>query len=84
MASNVYAQGRPMWAGWVSTLVGLGITVGEMVAGALAKALGRTKIQCITVMTLGTLFLGRKTTPFPYVPLFMILTNFLQLWLPTT
>jgi hypothetical protein len=28
MAVNVYAQGRPMWAGWVSTLVGIGITVG--------------------------------------------------------
>jgi hypothetical protein len=28
MAVNVYAHGRPMWAGWVSTLVGIGITVG--------------------------------------------------------
>jgi hypothetical protein len=28
MTANVYAQGRPMWAGWVSSLVGIGITVG--------------------------------------------------------
>jgi MFS family permease len=62
MATNVYSQGRPMWAGWVSTLVGLGITVGEMVGGGLATIIGKTKFQCIAVMTLGTLFLGRKSS----------------------
>ncbi|KAK5712565.1 hypothetical protein LTR17_017946 [Elasticomyces elasticus] len=58
MAANVYGQDRPMWAGWVATLVGLGITVGEMIGGGLAKPLGRTKWQCIVMFSLGTLFLG--------------------------
>jgi hypothetical protein len=28
LVGNVYAQGRPMWGGWVGSLVGLGVTVG--------------------------------------------------------
>jgi hypothetical protein len=54
-----------MWGGWVSCLVGIGITVGEMFGGALAKVIGKTKYQCIVVMTLGTLFLGRKFESYP-------------------
>lgn len=61
MAANVYGQGRAMWAGWVATLVGLGITIGEMIGGSLAKLLGWTKYQCLTVISLGTLFLGCKS-----------------------
>jgi hypothetical protein len=60
VAANVYGQGRTMWAGWVATLVGIGITVGEMIGGSLAKLIGYTKFQCLTVISLGTLFLGRK------------------------
>jgi MFS family permease len=37
MTTNVYSQGRPMWAGWVSCLVGLGITFGEILGGGVAK-----------------------------------------------
>jgi hypothetical protein len=73
MAVNVYSEGRLMWAGWVSTIVGLGITVGEMFGGALAKLIGKTKLQCIAVMALGTLLLGRKSKPFPHFLNCMIL-----------
>jgi hypothetical protein len=60
LIANVYADGRLMWGGWASCLVGLGITVGEMVGGGLAERVGKLKYQCIAVMTLATLFLGRK------------------------
>ncbi|KAF2099278.1 MFS general substrate transporter [Rhizodiscina lignyota] len=58
MTANVYANGREMWSGWVACLVGLGITVGEMIGGACAKMIGKTKYQLLVVITLGTLFLG--------------------------
>jgi len=58
MASNVYGEGRAMWSGWVATLPGIGVTIGEMIGGSLAKLIGGTKYQCLTVITLGTLFLG--------------------------
>lgn len=60
MAANVYSNGRLMWAGWVATLVGIGITVGEMIGGSVAKLIGKTKYQLLVVITLGTLFLGCK------------------------
>lgn len=37
LTTNVYAQGRVMWAGLVSCLVGIGITTGEIIGGGLAK-----------------------------------------------
>lgn len=37
MTTNVYAQGRVMWAGIVSCLVGIGITTGEIIGGGVAK-----------------------------------------------
>ncbi len=58
MAANVYGNGRAMWSGWVACLVGIGITVGEMIGGSLAKLLGFTKWQCVAVFSLGTLLLG--------------------------
>ena len=60
MTSTVYAHGRAMWAGWVGSLVGLGITIGEMIGGALAEKLGKTKFQCICAITTGTVLLGCK------------------------
>lgn len=58
LISAVYANGRLMWAGWASSLVGIAITTGEMVGGAMLKPLGHMKYQCIAVMCLATLFLG--------------------------
>lgn len=37
MTTNVYAEGRVMWAGLVSCLVGIGITLGEIIGGGVAK-----------------------------------------------
>ena len=71
MAANVYADGRQMWAGWVACLVGIGITVGEMIGGSLAKLIGKTKYQLLVVITLGTLFLGSKS----HFPSFLRLNN---------
>ena len=58
MTSTVYAEGRLMWAGWVGSLAGIAITTGEILGGVMAKKTGKTKLQCLTVMTLGTVFLG--------------------------
>lgn len=37
MTVNVYAEGRVMWGGWVSCVVGIGITSGEIIGGSVAK-----------------------------------------------
>jgi hypothetical protein len=37
MTTNVYAQGRVTWAGLVACLVGIGITIGEIIGGGVAK-----------------------------------------------
>ena len=65
MISTVYANGRLMWAGWASCLVGIAITVGEIVGGAAYKWTGHMKYQCIAVMTLATLFFGCKSCRYP-------------------
>lgn len=37
MTTNVYAQGRVTWGGLVACLVGIGITIGEIIGGGVAK-----------------------------------------------
>ncbi|OCL08489.1 MFS general substrate transporter [Glonium stellatum] len=56
MTANVYGNGREKWVG-LPTL-GIGITVGEIVGGGIAKNVGKWKWQCIAVITLGTILLG--------------------------
>ncbi|KAF2468936.1 MFS general substrate transporter [Lindgomyces ingoldianus] len=68
MTANVYAEGRVMWGGLVSCLVGIGITIGEVIGGGVAKNLGKWKIQCICVITLGTLLLGLTAICTPNTP----------------
>ncbi|KAF2735795.1 siderophore iron transporter [Polyplosphaeria fusca] len=82
MTVNVYAEGRVMWGGLVSCLVGLGITIGEIIGGGVAKNLGHWKLQCICVITLGTLFLGltalcSPTTPGMAMAFVLIATTFI-------
>ncbi|KAF2008021.1 MFS general substrate transporter [Amniculicola lignicola CBS 123094] len=82
MTSNVYAQGRVTWAGIVSCLVGIGITVGEIIGGGVAKNFGHWKIQCIAVITIGTLLLGltalcTPSTPKTAMALVMLATTFI-------
>ncbi|ORY15284.1 fungal trichothecene efflux pump [Clohesyomyces aquaticus] len=82
LTNNVYAEGRVMWGGLVSCLVGIGITVGEVIGGGIAKNLGRWKLQCIVVMTLGTLLLGlgavcKPDTPKTAMALMFLATTFI-------
>lgn len=68
MAANVYANGRAMWAGWAGTLVGIGITIGEIIGGTLAKHIGRFKYQLLALITVSTISLGTMTTCTPDTP----------------
>ncbi|CAK7245883.1 MAG: hypothetical protein STHCBS139747_007488 [Sporothrix thermara] len=68
MAVNVYANGRAMWAGWAGTLVGIGITVGEIVGGTLAKHIGKFKYQLLVLITISTISLASMTTCSPDTP----------------
>ncbi|KAF2840253.1 fungal trichothecene efflux pump, partial [Patellaria atrata CBS 101060] len=54
----IYNNGDPMWVGYVSILVGMGIITGQIVAGALAVRIGKTRYQCMAVFTIGGIFLG--------------------------
>ncbi|KAJ4366143.1 hypothetical protein N0V83_007778 [Neocucurbitaria cava] len=84
MTVNVYAEGRVMWGGLVACIVGIGITFGEILGGTVAKSLGHWKYQCITVITLGTLFLGLAALCEPTTPnmaiAFMVLATVFVGW----
>ncbi|KIW03535.1 uncharacterized protein PV09_05296 [Verruconis gallopava] len=50
--------GASMTAGWWACSPSIAINVGQIVAGFSAEAIGKTKIQCMTVLTIGGAFLG--------------------------
>jgi hypothetical protein len=52
---------KPMNAAGLSCLVGLFIAIGEIVGGFLAKRIGRLHWQCVGAITLGGLFMARKS-----------------------
>jgi len=55
MVAAVYAQGHyPMWAGWISSLVGVSIAMGELVGGMVAEKIGKVKYQCVFFVTVGS------------------------------
>lgn len=60
MVSTVFAQGDLVWAGWASCLVSMGIALGQVIGNALTLTVTKQKYQCITAMTIGTIFLGGK------------------------
>lgn len=63
MVSSVYSQGHfPMWAGWISSLVGISIAMGEMAGGMFAEKLGKVKFQCLFFITAGSVCLAGKST----------------------
>ncbi len=68
MVVNVYGNGRTMWSGWVGTLVGIGITIGEILGGTFTKSIGKFKYQLLTVITIGTAFLGSMAVCTPDTP----------------
>jgi hypothetical protein len=52
--------GASMYAGWLSCAPSIMINFGQIVAEFLAEPIGKTKWQCITVLTTGGAFLGGK------------------------
>lgn len=50
--------GASMYAGWLSCAPSAMINFGQIVAAFLAEPIGKTKIQCITVLTVGGALLG--------------------------
>lgn len=57
-ANILYGNGDTMRVGYMSTIVGLGVVAGQIVAGFLAARLGKTRYQCMVVFILGGVFLG--------------------------
>jgi hypothetical protein len=68
MASTVYSNGRPMWAGLVGCVPGIGITIGEIIGGAAARKVGKTKFQVVTAISIGTVLLGAMASCTPDTP----------------
>ncbi|RFU33262.1 hypothetical protein B7463_g3049, partial [Scytalidium lignicola] len=53
MAAVLYADGDSTYAGWMSCAVPGGITLGQIVGGALAKIIGKTRYQILVVTAVG-------------------------------
>jgi hypothetical protein len=50
--------GATMYAGWLSCCPSIMINFGQIVAGFLAVPIGKTKLQCMTVLAVGGALLG--------------------------
>ncbi|KXJ90089.1 fungal trichothecene efflux pump [Microdochium bolleyi] len=57
-AAVLYNNGDLSEVAWISSIVGLGIITGQVLSGCLAEPIGKTRIQCMTVFTIGGIFLG--------------------------
>ncbi|KAL1895421.1 hypothetical protein Sste5346_005227 [Sporothrix stenoceras] len=64
-AAVMYSNGNLTYLGGISNIVGLGIIFGQVIGGMLAKAIGKTKIQCMVVFLLGAIFLAAMATTTP-------------------
>ncbi|CAK7198048.1 hypothetical protein SEUCBS139899_000706 [Sporothrix eucalyptigena] len=64
-AAVMYSNGNLTYLGGISNIVGLGIIGGQVIGGLLAKAIGKTKIQCMVVFLLGAIFLAAMATTTP-------------------
>ncbi|EXJ77068.1 hypothetical protein A1O3_10226 [Capronia epimyces CBS 606.96] len=62
MVTVVYRQGNTkkdqMWAGWISSLLSIAFTLGEVSGGLLAEKIGRVKYQCMFMITMGSVCLA--------------------------
>jgi MFS family permease len=58
MVTVVYANGDAVWAGWVSCIIGLGISAGEIIGGTCARFVGKVRYQCLVAIASATIFLG--------------------------
>lgn len=57
-AAVLYGNGATIRVGFMSTIVGIGIITGQVMAGFLAVRIGKTRYQCMTVFIIGGIFLG--------------------------
>jgi hypothetical protein len=61
MVATLYSKdGDPMYIGYIATVVGSGITLGEIIGGLLARRIGKTKYQLMVTWLLASIFLGCK------------------------
>jgi predicted MFS family arabinose efflux permease len=65
MVSVIYSKGDMMWAGWISSLVGISIAMGELTGGLVAERIGKVKYQCMFMVTAGSICLACKSRPHP-------------------
>tara|TARA_R110002003_G_scaffold70_5_gene6334 strand:+ start:9423 stop:10406 length:984 start_codon:yes stop_codon:yes gene_type:complete len=62
MVAVLYADGGAMTSAWLSSLVGLCITLGQIVGGFSGKKIGYLKWQCVAGITLGAICFGSMAT----------------------
>lgn len=60
MVAGIYATDSMMRTGWLSSLVGVSIALGEMAGGLFAERIGKVKYQCIFCVTVGSTCLAGK------------------------
>lgn len=58
-------SGASMYSGWLNCISGTMIVAGQIIGGCLAVLIGKTKIQCITVLTIGGALLGAMASCTP-------------------
>lgn len=64
MVSTLYAHPNdPMHTGYLSCIVAIGITTGEILGCLIAEPLGKTRLQLIAAFTTGVIFLSCKIVP---------------------
>ncbi|ORY11695.1 fungal trichothecene efflux pump [Clohesyomyces aquaticus] len=62
MVAVLYADGGPMKAAWLSSLVGLCITIGQIVGGFAGKKIGYLKWQAVIGIVIGGICFGSMAT----------------------
>ncbi|KAH3918753.1 hypothetical protein HBH56_024320 [Parastagonospora nodorum] len=62
MVAVLYSDGGAMNSAWLSSLVGLCITLGQIVGGFSGKKIGHLKWQCVVGITLGAICFGSMAT----------------------
>lgn len=55
----MYGDGKPLsYIGGISNIIGIGMVSGQITGGVLAARIGKTKIQCMVVFTIGGIFMA--------------------------
>ncbi len=62
MVGVLYADGNSTTNGWLSSLIGLGIIVGQVVGGLVAKQIRHIKLQCTVTLIISGIFFACMAT----------------------